>query len=260
MLWAAQDGCVACVETYVTKGGCVLNDGRRLTVWDGSRNHPRWNAWKAMLEGSVAGNQGCQEAVRRYLSGLPYAQGRISETEEYWCKKGNPNQDFWPEKWSRKPSDETVPMSGVWVGSLDDDELDANKGGMPSHGETSEPSIGGEKRVPVTVSWTLKKGGMPRGADVRTSMADKETEEWKPGGDDSIQEFHQLCRRGDLESIKSWLGSDPWRARWWLFATSEVHSGQRLRASDHALIGRGTEAFHYLVLMEHTVLMEAARI
>ena len=279
MLQAAQHGCVVCVKSYVCKGGCVLKDGRRLTVWDGSRNHRMWNAWKATLEGGVAGNQSGQEAVRRYLSGLPDAEGHIAETEEYWSKRGYPNPDYCHEKWfskrdcwSRQPSDETVPMSGVWADPSEGCNPEVDKGVMPSTGDTVElgnrdgpcgSRTCSEMRGSDSGMRKWVSGGMPRNAHDLMPSADKETEQRRPEGDDSIREFHRLCRRGDLDSIKSAMGSDCWCAPWWLFTTSEVRPGLWVRASEYAWIGYcsaecGLEAFRFLELMEHTVLMEYA--
>lgn len=268
MLQAAQDGCTDCVEKYVRNGGSVVNSDRLLTVWSGSCHHSMWNAWKATFEGGVARNRRGQEAVRRYLSGLVDAERHIAETEAYWSKKGDSNQEICCTKWySNKDSsgkeqlDEEVPMSGVWQEPSTESGMSSSRaavvstsgrGSIDGHSGSRSPS---GRRVSEGNRMRQEGGGMLR--------EDEEIKKLWRHADKSIQEFHQLCRLGEAERIKDAIGSDARWTHWWLFTTSEVQPGMRIRASEYAWIGmteRGeldSAAFRMLELMERTVLMQA---
>ena len=105
MLWAAMEGCVACVKAYQEAGGSTPH-GAAMDVWHGTRNNVWFNAWRATYvnqsERTVVG----QERVRTYLRCLHGAHKKINETRE--CV-------LWVERdAAEKKSRELLKQAGIW--------------------------------------------------------------------------------------------------------------------------------------------------
>ncbi len=80
MLCGASAGCVETVKAYYNEGGSVVG-GKRLSVWDGSKNSSTYNAYRATFEHQSAATILRQEATRDFLKTLPGASYIIESME-----------------------------------------------------------------------------------------------------------------------------------------------------------------------------------
>ena len=94
MLCGASAGCVETVKAYHDEGGSVVG-GKQLTVWDGSKNNPSYNAYRATFENQSAATILRQEATREFLKTLPGAsfiiesmEANMKKTKLLQCRDG----------------------------------------------------------------------------------------------------------------------------------------------------------------------------
>ena len=80
MLCGASAGCVETVKAYYNEGGSVV-DGKRLSVWDGSKHCSTYNAYRATFEHQSAATIVGQEETRDFLKTLPGASYIIESME-----------------------------------------------------------------------------------------------------------------------------------------------------------------------------------
>ena len=80
MLCGASAGCVETVKAYHNEGSSVVG-GKRLSVWDGSKNNSTYNAYRATFENQSAATILRQEATREFLKTLPGAPIIIGSVE-----------------------------------------------------------------------------------------------------------------------------------------------------------------------------------
>ena len=80
MLCGASARCVETVKAYHNEGGSVVG-GKRLSVWDGSKNNSTYNAYRATFENQSAATILRQEATRDFLKTLPGASYIIESME-----------------------------------------------------------------------------------------------------------------------------------------------------------------------------------
>ena len=94
MLCGASAGCVETVKAYHNEGGSVVG-GKRLSVWDGSKNNSTYNAYRATFENQSAATILRQEATRGFLKTLPGAsfiiesmEAKMKKTKLRQCRDG----------------------------------------------------------------------------------------------------------------------------------------------------------------------------
>ena len=105
MLWAAMDGCVACVMAYQEAGGSTVH-GAPIDVWQGTCNNAWFNAWRATYVNQSKRTVVGQERVRTYLRCLEGAHEKINETRA---------SNLWVERdAAEKKSQELLKQAGIW--------------------------------------------------------------------------------------------------------------------------------------------------
>ena len=261
MLWAAADGCVHCVKSYVDKKGSKIDD-RTLGIWDGTEDDPTYNAWKATFHMQNQHSFPAQEQVRVFLLTQPGAEKEIQSWETHKEDRHGVHKKLLARREHLKRKAAEMSAADEYSqdhGSASDAgrEEDGSSQSTGSDSASSWQRVGGtpggeagleKSRCGSWETWSWKNGGMPAGTAPPSDSSFGSgahgcwyATEWgcpwwrgQEGDDERFRQFLQACKDGDAEAVKAAVKENPSI----VMQTMLDPSGLEMRASDWATMGR----------------------